>query len=161
MKKIWIIAGVILVVAAIAAGSFYGGVIYQENKASQVQEQFFNARGGQPPTGGFGMQMDGEFQGSGNGPAVFSGRGMVGQIKAVNGDALLVTTDTGVITVHLMDTTIIQKLQDVSADELSEGTSVSIMGQPQDDGSISAEQIQIVDAEALQNMPPQSTTAAP
>ncbi len=45
MKTTLIVIGMIVLVALVAAGSFYGGIVYQTNQASQVRQEFMAARG--------------------------------------------------------------------------------------------------------------------
>lgn len=159
MKKILIVIGGVVIAVAIAAGSFYGGTAYQKNKADQIQENFFSERGGQPPTGGFQTSGNGQFPPGGQGGAF--GRGLMGEIQALKDDTLMVTTNDGVVTVKLSATTKIQKTVDAATSDLTSGTTITIMGQQNDDGSISASQIQIVDPSTLQQFAPPATGTAP
>jgi hypothetical protein len=89
------------------------------------------------------------------------GRGLTGEVQALNADTLLITTEDGVITVMLSDTTRLQKTSEISAGELTAGTPVTIMGQQNDDGTISAEQILIIDPAVRQQFAPPATGTAP
>jgi len=45
MKTTLLIIGKFILLVLVAAGSFYGGMAYQTNQASQVRQEFMGARG--------------------------------------------------------------------------------------------------------------------
>jgi hypothetical protein len=165
LKKILIITGSVIAAVFLCAASFYGGITYQKNKASQIQNDFFTVRGGQPPTGDF--QTNGQFPGGGQfqgtpQPGASFGRGVTGQIQALDGETLMVTTiDNNVVTVHLSDGTKISKTVNATTGDLTSGTTVTIMGQQQSDGSINASRVEIVDPSLMQQFNVQATGTAP
>jgi hypothetical protein len=142
MKKILIIVGAILLAAAIAAGSFYGGMAYQTNRVNQVRTNFFNSRGlgdnGQLPGNGSGLPNGSQNQG------FFGGGGTVGQVKTVEGNVMTVSTARNVTTVNLSGSTQIEKPATGSVTDLKPGVQVMITGQRDSNGEITASQITIM-----------------
>ncbi len=139
-RVVKIVLGVLLV-AAIAAGSFYGGMVYgqaqdPEQTALAVPEGFAAQRGAgdrgeMPPAGAFG--------------AIRGQGGMLaGQIVSV-GDGVLTLEDDGgqQIQVHVTDTTLIQKQAEVTLADLAEGETVLVSGSQGTDGSLTARMVQV------------------
>lgn len=144
MKKTLSIIGAIVLVAAIAAGSFWGGMTYQEQQANQVRANFMNERGiieGQMPGG---MPPDGA-QFSGRGEGIFIGSGTIGVVKAIDGDVLTISTAQDVATINLTADTQVNKTVDGSLAELTAGMRVSVSGPTDTNGNITAVQISILD----------------
>ena len=134
MKKIIIIVGAVLLAGLIAAGSFLAGMAYQTNKAEQARVNFFNSRGqlgeGQFPQGGqapFEGQLpgggqfrpEGQLPGGGQGAFFFGRGGTIGQVKAIDGDTMTLSTAQDVTTVNLSDTTQIEKTVSGSVSDLT------------------------------------------
>ena len=71
------------------------------------------------------------------------GGGIMGQIEAVEGDALRVTTQEGSIRVLTTSTTLIEKYVSVGVDQLEIGEQVIVSGSRSDDGDITARSIQV------------------
>src|SRR3990170_2613970 len=143
MKKILMIAGAILLAAVIAAGSFWGGIAYQTNRANQVRANFMNARGlsdeGQIP---FGSPPEaGQFQAGGTG---FLGRGATGQIKTIEGNVITISTAQDVTTVNLSQATQIDKTVTGVIADLQVGMRVMVTGEKDKDGNLNAGQITIL-----------------
>lgn len=142
MKKILVIVGAILLVAAIAAGSFYGGMAYQTNQVNQVRANFFNSRGlgdnGQLPGNGSNLPSGGQNQ------SFFGGGGTIGQVKSVEGNVMTVSTARNVTTVNLSDSTQIEKPTTGSVADLKPGVQVMITGERDSNGEITASQITIM-----------------
>ena len=140
MKKVLIVLGAILVAALLAAGGFWGGMAYQSNQASQARANFASARGqangGQLPT-------DGQFPGAGPGAGFFGG-GTTGEVKAIDGNVITLSTAQDVITVNLSDSTQIEKTASGDLSDLQPGTRVIVSGQADSSGNISASRIQIL-----------------
>jgi hypothetical protein len=134
----------ILLVALVAGGSFMGGIKYQDNKAAQVQANFFNARGGQAPGQGQ-FPGDGQFPGAGQaqnggqvpggGPGFAGGRGTAGEVKSVDGNVLTLSTAQDVTTVNLSDSTQIQKTASGTTADLQPGMRVMVTGETDSDGT--------------------------
>lgn len=168
MKKAILIISIILVIAAVGAGSFWGGMKYQENKISQAQANFFAARGqaqtGDMPSGvmpGSG-QFPGDRQGTGGRQGMIFGGGVVGQIKSVEGDVITLSTAQDVTTIKLTSETVIRQTVTASLADLEPGMRITVSGERDKDGNISATQIQVVDESMIRNMPsPSQTQAAP
>jgi len=169
MKKVLLIAGAILIVALIAAGSFWGGMAYQTRQVNQARAAFFNARGlgneGQLPGGGqfppgAGGQPDGGFpQAGGQTQGFFGGRGTTGQVKTIEGNVMTVSTAQDVTTVNLSEATQIQKSVSGTTADLQPGTRVLINGQRDNNGSITADRITILNTNPadLASPPPAGT----
>lgn len=123
MKKVFL---VVIVTILVGAASFFGGIKYQQSKMPR---------------------FPGNFQGQ---------RGQLGQraaqgLRPVSGT--IISQDEGSITVKLPDESskiillteqsTINKTEEGSADDLSEGAEVMVFGQENSDGSITAQNIQI------------------
>jgi hypothetical protein len=159
MKKILIIAGMILVIGLVAGGSFWGGITYQTNKVNQARLNFENARGQAPNAGA-------AFPGGGapNGQAPsggFSGGGTVGQVKTIEGNVMTISTAQDVTTVNLSSATQIEKSVAGTADDLQPGMRVMITGQKDSNGNITASQITILNGSAPSMPNPSPTQQEP
>jgi hypothetical protein len=150
MKKVIIIVGVILGAALLSAASFWGGMTYQTNKASQARANFFESRGGQP--------SDGQLQGNGQlpsgaqgqqGQGFFRGGETVGEVKSIEGDVLTLSTPQDVTTVNLTDATKVMMNVEGSTSDLQPGIRVLVAGERDDKGNITASQITIVNEDAF------------
>jgi len=139
-KVVKIVLGVVLVLA-VAGGSFYGGTVYGK---SQLQAQFTAGRaGGFPGQGGFTART-----GTQNGQAGGArGNMLFGTIKTVNADGLVVTDQNkNDINVKIAGTTLIEKNMTVKVTDLAEGETVIISGNKADDGTITARSLQVAPA---------------
>ena len=163
MKKVLIIVGAILLAALIAGGSFYAGIAYQTKQAEQVRDRFMQARGmtegempqsGQFPGGN--PPEAGQFPGGATG---FPGRGTTGVVKTIDGNVMTISTAQDVTTVNLSEDTRIEKFDLAAITDLQPGVRVTVTGQQDDDGIITASQILIMDNEpaSLNNPPPTGT----
>jgi len=153
MKKVLIIIGAILLAALIAGGSFYGGITFQTNQADQARARFMQDRG---MTEGE-MPQPGQFP-SGGGMG-FPGRGTTGVVKTIDGNVITISTAQDVTTVNLTEDTQIEKYASAAITDLQPGVRVMVTGQPDDDGNITASQIQIVNngTSGIPNPPPTRT----
>lgn len=163
MKKIWMIAGGILLALIVGAGGFWGGMTYQSNQVSQAQANFINARGGRAGSGVF-SPADGQLPGDlpreagqfpGDGPAVFGIGGTTGQVKTVDGNTITISTAEDVTTVNLSDATVVQKIETGDITDVNPGMRVMVTGQRDDHGNITASQVTILDSSS------DSTTGQP
>ena len=146
MKKIYIIILAVFLALVIAGGSFYGGMAYQKNQVSQIQNRFLTSRGIQPGAEGTPGAL---FPGQGrNG----FGGGTSGQIKSIEGNVLSLSTAQNVTTVNLSDATIILKSVSGAISDLQPGLRVMVIGQSDNNGIINATQITIVN-ESFNPMP--------
>ncbi len=151
-KGLTIVGGVVLVLV-VGGGAFYGGIIFERSRESDVQGRFFAERGGFPGDfGGFGQGGPGGFQQSGDhddeqgafqGRTGFS-RGAAGTVKSIEGDILLLSTAQDVTTVILTDQTVISLFVDGELEDLTAEQRVTVVGQRNDEGDIVAEIIQIL-----------------
>lgn len=140
MNKTVVIIGVLLVIVAVGAGSFWAGMKMGENRLIQdparLMEIMMTSRQsgqfpemvGTPPSGAEAQRFGG---------------GITGTIEAVEGDTLLVTTEEGEVRVQTTDTTLIEKYTAVGVGELEVGEEVMVSGSQNDDGSITARSIRI------------------
>lgn len=138
-KTVKIILGVVIVLA-IAGGSFFGGTVYGKSQAqADLQAQFAAGRTGTFPGG--------QATGQGNGTRTNQGSMLVGEIKTVNADSLVITDrDNNEITVKVADTTLIEKNMSVKVTDLAEGETVVISGNKAADGTITARSLQVAPA---------------
>ncbi|HEX7973360.1 MAG TPA: DUF5666 domain-containing protein [Anaerolineales bacterium] len=143
MKKVLIIIGAVVLALAIAGGSFYGGMAYQNNQQAQTRANFLRSRGitdnGAGGNGGF----TGAGQGGGQGGRGFGG-GTTGQVKSLNGSTLMVSTAQNVTTVNLTASTIIEKSVPGATTDLQPGERVIVTGQRDSNGVVTASQVLIV-----------------
>ena len=142
-RTVTIVLGIV-VVLAVAAGSFYGGMVYGKNQAEPAFPVLGEEGQGQVVRGQFGMRPGGE---AGGEVRQFLGRpdGMLfGEIQII-GDGELTDTDPNgeQITVYVADTTLIQKQAEVTLADLEEGETVIISGNRDDDGNITARSLQV------------------
>ena len=149
MKKIVVVIGALLVIVAVGGGSFWAGMKVEENRVIQNPASFFQRfreQGGQF-SGQFGTPPAG-FPGAvgtpqPGGEAGRMGGGIMGTIKAVEGDTLVVTTEEGEVRVQTTDTTLIEKNMAVDVGNLEVGEQVVVSGSRNDDGSVTARSIRI------------------
>jgi hypothetical protein len=150
MNKTLKIVLLVALVLTIAAGSFYGGMVYGKQQAASV----FTA--GFPPNGA-GLAIagqDGVFQtprGQGAGSRFQEAAGLpgmtFGQIEGIEGNLLTITDRNGnTVRVQVAETTLIEKNASVSVADLAVGDAVIISGNPNDDGSITARSVQVAPA---------------
>lgn len=162
MKKAILFISIIIAAAALSAGSFWGGMTYQANKAEQAQANFFAQRGdtpqGQMPGGG---QVQGGGQMPGGRQGLVFGGGATGQVKSIEGDVIQLSTAEDVTTINLTEDTVITKMEQVSLADLEPGMRIMVTGQRDGDGNISAVQIQIVDETITNMFAPSGTRTAP
>jgi len=143
MKTTLIVIGMIVLVVLVAAGSFYGGMMYKTNQASQVRQEFMAARGmsneGQFP--GEIPPMTEQFQQAGAG---FPGRGAAGQVKSIDGNVMTISTAEDVTTVNLSEETQIDMTVSGEINDLKTGMRVVVVGETDGDGVVNASQITVL-----------------
>ena len=142
-RTVMVVLGV-LVVVVVAAGSFYGGMIYGKN---QVETTFpVVGEGGEFPVGrGQFGQRPGAQGGVEDGQLFRDQSGMLfGEIQSIGDGELMVTDANGEqITVYVADTTLIQKQAEVTLADLEKGETVVISGNRDDAGNITARSLQV------------------
>ncbi len=152
MRKPAILLGVVLGVLVVAGGSFFGGMAFQRYRQTSVQQQFFADRGfgagGQAPLFGSGGPQGefvpfGDAGGAGGGQAVTE-RGANGTVESLEGDTLRLTTAEGEITVTLTDETVLTLTATGERSDLQAGARVTVIGQRDDSGDLTAAVIQIL-----------------
>ena len=138
MNRVGMVVIGVVVIAAVAGGAFWAGTRVGENRALQDPTRFFQQRirgqGGQFPVA------------SGTPPAGVRGNlgvggGTVGTIETIEGDTVVLSTETGTIRVQTTDTTLIEKSMTVQVGDLEVGEQVVVSGSRNDDGSVTARSI--------------------
>lgn len=135
-KRVLIGLGILLLVILAAGGGFFAGTAVAQSRARQgfFQRQF-GGQGGQ-------FQRPARTPQPGQGGGARLGGGIVGTIKTVEGDTLVITTQEGETQVHATDTTLIEKYMTVAVGDLKVGERVVVSGSQNDDGSVTARTIQ-------------------
>jgi hypothetical protein len=89
----------------------------------------------------------------------FPGRGTTGVVKTIDGDVITISTAQDVTTINLTEDIRIEKYVSAAITDLQPGVRVMVTGQPDDDGNITASQIQIVNngTSGIPNPPPTGT----
>ncbi|HEY0420979.1 MAG TPA: DUF5666 domain-containing protein [Acetobacteraceae bacterium] len=136
-KTIGIIVGVIVLCAAVGAGAFYGGTLYERQQATSVRNAFFNGRGA---NGGGGAG------GAGGGGGGGFGGGVFGTVKSITGNTLQISTPQNVTTVNLSDATIVMKTITGTVSDIAVGDSITVRGQADASGAVAATSIQLLPA---------------
>ena len=146
MKKWIYIAGGIVLLLGLCAGSFYGGITYQRSQVQQIQNEFMQARGFPQGTPGAGGVQPG--QGGGQ-PRTFiaGGGGVSGQVKTVEGNTLTLSTAEDVTTVIVSDDTQITLSVSGSLADLQTGQRVMVTGERDASGQVNALRISILGEE--------------
>lgn len=137
MKKIISIVLVIIVAGALAGGAFYGGMRYGENKTtqgiSQERQQRFQQMGASA-AGAMGGRFENQ---AGNNFAT-------GQIISKDDKSITVKLrDGGSKIVFFSNTTEVDKFTTGSSSDLEVGKTVMVTGKTNQDGSITAQSIQL------------------
>ncbi|HUW11907.1 MAG TPA: DUF5666 domain-containing protein [Anaerolineae bacterium] len=149
MNKGLLSALIIIGVLILLAGSFYGGMVFGEQRAQADLPEAFRERmaqfgQGEPAAPG---AVEGQLGQGGFGRLGGQGGGLFGQIEEINGDTIVVTGFDGQQTVvQITDTTLIEKYASVTASELAPGEQVTVSGSENEDGSITARSVQVAPA---------------
>jgi len=134
-----VIAGIV-VVAVVAAGSFYGGMVYGKRQGQTALPAAAGRQGMAPAQGAPGAFQRGAGQGG----------MLVGRIEVIAEGAILVTDSSGKQTwVYVTDTTLIEKNVSINLADLVRGETVVVSGSPGNDGSITARSVQVSPAGRL------------
>jgi len=139
-KGLYTVIAVVLVLI-IAAGSFYGGMLFgksqaQTTGAAPAAFQGGGAFAGAPNAAGTpGARM---FRGNGDGNMVF------GTIKEIGDGVLVLTDNNGNDTqIKVTDTTLIEKNASVKLVDLTPGETLMVSGSAAADGVITARSVQV------------------
>ena len=142
MKRNVLIIGAIIVLALIAGGGFYGGMVYGESQVV-VPDMTLGPQGA--GTSGE-LVLPGNAQARAMGGSAQGGM-TVGEIVSIDENSLVITDLEGrEIQVSVTDTTLIEKQATVTLTELTAGETVSVSGSEEDDESITARSVQVVSA---------------
>ena len=147
-KRIPLILGSVVLMLAIGAGSFYGGVLYQQRQIAAIRTSFFAGRGGDGGGTGGGGGGYGGFFGAGGGGGGGAGRGQFGTIKSIDGDTLTVSTPQSEVKVKLTATTQIEKIVAGTTSDLAVGDRIVVRGQADSSGTVTANNVQVTVAQA-------------
>jgi hypothetical protein len=135
-RKLIYIIGIIVALVAVGAGAFYGGTVYAAQQNTNTRNAFFNGRGG-TGTGGTG---------GANGAGGGFGGGVAGTIKSISGNTVEVSTAQNVTTVTLNGTTTVMKSVAATTSDLQVGQTITVRGQRDSAGNVTATSIQVVPA---------------
>lgn len=135
-KRVLIGLGILVLVILAAGGGFFAGTTIAQNR---VRQSFFRGQFG-GPEGQFQRPVRTPQPGQEGGGR--PGGGIMGTIKAVEGDTLVITTQEGETQVHATDTTLVEKYMTVEVADLEVGEQVVVSGSQNDDGSVTARSIQ-------------------
>ena len=142
MNRVVMIGLAVLVAVVIAAGSFYGGTVYGKSQAETTFPALDDAAGFVGRRGQLQVPPGAEAEGG-----QFAGRQgnmLFGEIQSIGDGELSVTDANGEqITVYVAETTLIQKQAEVTLSDLSQGETVVISGNRDDDGNITARSLQV------------------
>ncbi|MEK9151776.1 MAG: DUF5666 domain-containing protein [Patescibacteria group bacterium] len=145
MKKNLPIAIAAALAIAVGVGGFFGGVAYAKSKTSGTNGQRGGAQGTFAAGGGTRRA------GPGTNARSVGGGFTTGEILSIDDKSLTVKMpDGGSKIVFFSDKTKVQKTVDAAIADLQKGTNVRVVGTPNDDGSVSAQSVQIVPAGQMQ-----------
>lgn len=134
----------VLLVVLVAAGSFYGGMIYGKSQAQAELPVLVNAEGTPGWRGQFSAPPGSQ---AGTDRRQFSnaqGGSLFGEIQSIgSGEMTIIDQDGKQVKITVTDTTLIQKQAEVTMADLQEGETVAISGSQETDGSITARMVQV------------------
>jgi len=158
MKKALMISGMILLVLMVAAGSFWGGMAYESNRADRVRDNFMQARG---QGNGGPFPQDGQIPVGEIPPGFLGSGGTNGQVKTIDGNVMTVSTAQDVTTVHLSAETQIGKSITATIADIQPGLRVRVTGERDEAGDITAEQVTILADEFVDDTPSDTVGPSP
>jgi len=147
MNRALQVISAIVVLAIVAGGSFYGGMVYGKSQA-QTSAAARSPRGALPAAGEGGQfQFPNRNQQGGGQRLGGQGGALFGEIVEV-GDGFMVIKDNNgnEVQVHVTDTTLIEKNASVKLADLATGETVIVSGSRGEDGSITARSVQVAPA---------------
>lgn len=138
----------LVVVVLVGAGSFYGGMKYDQSRTQSAFQNLGNLTPAQRQQRlaqfGAGAGANGGRQGRGN-----FGNGVAGQILSKDANSITVKSQDGSSRIVLYSgSTKVSKSVDGTLDELQQGEQINANGTSNSDGSITAQTIQIRPAPA-------------
>jgi len=122
----------VVVAVVIGLGGFYGGMKYQGSKTPEFERNLPE---------GLSRMRGGEEHGVNDNSGISSVRGEV--IEISDSSITVKLDDDSSKIVILTDSTGINKSEEGSVEDLTEGTIVMVMGQTNSDGSVTAQNIQL------------------
>ncbi len=139
-RTVGIILGVV-VLLAVAGGSFFGGTLYGKNQAKSA---FVDMGQANRFPGGVQGGIPSDGRGLRGGQGAVQGGMLVGQIQEIGDGVMVITGIDGKQTqVKVTDTTLIEKQASVTLADLETGETVMVSGSKADDGSITARSVQV------------------
>jgi len=142
-NKNLITTGVIVLVVAIV--SFFAGTKYQTNKDSVADDSrpgFNQTNNGTAVNNGLGSRGNNTAPSNlNNGQAGFQGGMINGEITAIDDSSITIKTDDGSKIVVLSTSTNYQESIEISLSDLTVGATVSVNGDSNSDGSVTAKSI--------------------
>ncbi len=147
MNRALQVISAIVVLAVVAGGSFYGGMVYAKSQ-TQTSATAGPSRGALPAAGGGGQfQFPNRDQQGGGQRLGGQGGALFGEIVEI-GDGFMVIKDNNgnEIQVYVTDTTLIEKSASVKLADLATGETVIVSGSRGEDGTITARSVQVAPA---------------
>ncbi len=143
--KTWTYA-LIGVLAALVVVAGVGGYFLGSNagraSANAARSRFLAERmGGQGGNGGSGRLATGMFPGGG---------GTMGTVKSIEGNTIIVTTRDGEVKVQVRDNTAVRKMADGTLQDVQPGLRITVAGQADTAGVVTADSIQLMPANPSQ-----------
>ena len=131
-----------ITVAVVALGAgFLGGMKYQESKIPSFEGKVFEARNGR---GGQMMFNDNGDRTQMRNGAALGFRPVSGKIIAKDDTSITVEMEDGSSKIVILaDNTNINKTEETTSDDLSDGAEITVFGQENSDGSLTAQNIQL------------------
>lgn len=143
-RRVLIGVGIVALVILAAGGGFVYGTSVGERRARQARlpfgQQRFRTEDGQFSPPAF---QQGLLESPGTRSNIF------GTVDAIEGDALVVSTEDGTLRVQATDTTLIEKYSSVDVTALQIGDQVVVSGSRGDDGTITARSIRAIQRSQL------------
>lgn len=150
MKNALLVVGVIVLMAAAAGGGYFYGTSQasssgiqaggfdpsQSDPRNMTQEQLEQMR--EAKGGGQRGQLGGAAD-----AGAFAG-GTMGEIVSIENGVVTIRTEDAQVKVKTTDTTLIEKLMSVNAEDLEVGEQVVVSGSQNDDGSTTARSIRVM-----------------
>jgi hypothetical protein len=129
------LAMIAIIVVLVGAGSFFGGMKYQQSKTSNSSFRQFQNGGGQGTRQG-GQNASGRFEGG--------GVPVVGDIISTDDKSITVKLQDGSSKIVILpDNVTVSKTDQGSKADLKSGVRVGVFGTSNSDGSVTAQNVQL------------------